>query len=304
MTHDDAQLSAYLAGDLSPEEEAAVAAALERDPRLRERLERLERLDAVLTEMPEPEPSPAFSRRLRAAVDDELDSQTSRQMLGRTGVAASDEVARDRWSPWRSLGVAAAAAAAVLVVGVGAGVLLRSGGDTGPTADTAADQAYTPQVPVATTDNDYDDVQLQRLAVNVDTQFIVPPDLTAADAAELQSRLVAQLRAGDDATATFSREGDEADSAEEAAAPEAPAAGGPDPTGDDASRCLDPILAETDVPAVPVYVEFAAYQDEPAVIYTLATEDPETGNYDRIEVWAMSRRDCHTLQFTQYDRGG
>lgn len=317
MTYDDAQLSAYLAGDLPAEEETALAAALDRDPQLRERLQRLQRLDALLADMPDPEPSASFSRRLRAAVDDELDAPAAREMLGRSGVTGLREARRRNWSPWRSLGVAAAAAAAVLVVGVGAGLLLRSGG-AGPTAETAAGDGYTPQVPVVTTDNDYDDVQLQRLAVNVDTQFVVPPDLTSSEAAELQSRLVAQLRAGDLAGA-LSTGGDDAGAQEaQPAAPaeeygdaaaddqaerDAPAAENRGAAGVDAPGCLDLILEETEVPIVPVYVEVAAYQDEPAVIYTFATEDPQTGRYDRIEVWAMSRRDCHTLQFTQYDRG-
>lgn len=302
------QLSAYLAGELDAEEREAVEAALDRDPDLRAQLQRLRAADETLGALPPVTPPGGFSERLHAALDRELQEEADAR--------APDELAarRDRrFEAFRPLAVAAAAAAVIALFGVaGVWLLQGGGGDAGTeTADApmAADgQGAAAGVPVVETDNDFDEQELRRLAVNVEISGLVPRDLPAPAASplaeELQEELLA-LSVGD----TIGEEAAERD----APAPEADRGGGGAATaqgftGDEQSatgvvaRCLPTVLEDARSALIPVYVELARFDGEPAVIYTLVSEDPDSGAYRRVEVWALARSDCQVLSFAQYDR--
>lgn len=297
------QLSAYLAGELDADERAALEAELARDPALRARLGRVRMVGDALERLPEPVPPDGLRQRILSAAAPEIAGQRADELAERR---------ERRARTLRPLAVAAAAAAVIGVVGVGAGYVLGGGGDAGTAGgETAAmeemaataDSLAVPQVAVEATDNDFDSQELSRLAVNVDTTGVLPPGLTADEAVPLSERLLGQLlRHGADDTAA---DGD----AERAAEPEADQGGGEalSDAADETSpvaRCLSQLVDAADGPVVPVYVELARFEGEPAVIYALATPEPDSGEYRRIEVWAVARSDCHVLQFTQYDRPG
>ncbi|MGH3443325.1 MAG: hypothetical protein ACRDUY_15040, partial [Nitriliruptorales bacterium] len=186
-----------------------------------------------------------------------------------------------------------------------------------PAADVAemsaeAGALAAPEVPVVETDNDFDARELGRLAVGVDTS-ILPPELTAKEADPLSQQLLGQLLTHGEGAALTARAGEAAD--EEAGADaydgtdtaDAPAeeqaarsAEGASPV----SRCLPELVEAADGPIVPVYVELARFDGEPAVIYAFAAPEPDSGEYRRIGVWAVARSDCQVLRFTQYDRPG
>lgn len=302
------QLSAYVAGELDAEERAAVEAALEDDAQLRERLGRLHRSEEALSALPAVEPPAGFSDELHATLDRELEEHGS--------AGGADELAarrRSRFEALRPLGVAAAAAAVIALFGVAGVWLLQGGGGSGDeAASTAMDAPDLGQVPVVETDNDYDEQQLRRVAVNAEIRTLVPQDFTAQEARPLAERLQSDLldRADGGAGAVPAPEGGEAaeDSAEGDTSADSQTFGtarsevvGAAPV-EAVGRCLSTVLQDARAPLVPVYVELARFKGAPAVIYTLVSEDPESGTYQRVEVWAVSPNDCQVLSFAQYDR--
>lgn len=298
------QLSAYVAGELDADERRAVEAALERDPGLRARLERLRASEETLRSLPPVEPPEGFSERLHGALDRELEH-------GEGAAGPEDELAERRgrrFEAFRPLAVAAAAAAVIALFGVAGTWLLQGGGDS--SLDTAAapveaDGAGTAAIPVVETDNDFDEQELRRLAVNVEITEHVPRDLTALEATPLAESLQGQLldRTSDSAQTTGDRAVEpEADEEGEAAAEGFSTAQSRRESDDVVARCLPTVLEDARSALIPVYVELARFNGEPAVIYTLATEDPDSGTYRRVEVWALARSDCQVLSFAQYDR--
>jgi hypothetical protein len=149
--------------------------------------------------------------------------------------------------------------------------------------EVAADE---PRGTVIATDNDYGELELRRLTVNVDTQFIIHPDTVAEEAEPLADMLVGQLVRG-----VALRSAPDEDTAQ------APL------VDDPVARCLPDLVADSPTPLVPVFVELARFQGEEAVIFAFAAEEPQSGTYRRIEAWAVSRADCQVLGFAQYDRG-
>ncbi|MDP9023470.1 MAG: zf-HC2 domain-containing protein [Actinomycetota bacterium] len=310
------RLSAYLAGELDADERAAVEADLARDPALRDTLESIRRVQRALDSMGEVTPPPGFDDHLREVVAAEVARQRTHD----------DELAdaRRRRAPWRTLGVAAAAASLIVVVGVGAGWLLRGGAGRAPDqAAPAAEGRPGLDVPVIETRNDYSDLELQRLAVNVDIRTVIPPGLGPDEAATYADRLQAQLAgaadmraeslsAKDRANAAAGRDDDRInDGAVREQAQSQGALSADDllrqrvgAAADDVRRCLPEILQSARTPVVPVYVEVARYRGEPAIVYAFAAEDPNAGTYRRVEVWAVARSDCQVLSFSQYDRTG
>lgn len=299
------QLSAYLAGELDADERRAVEAALERDGELRARLERLRRSDEALRSLPAVELPDGFSERLHGALDRELER----------GGGAEDELAERRsrrFDAFRPLAVAAAAAAVIALFGVAGTWLLQGGNDSAmetAAGPVEADGAGMAGIPVVETDNDYDEQELRRLAVNAEVSAHVPRDLAAAEATPLAEELQGQLldRTSDAPQTTADRAGEaEAEDAEGDASGAATAEGLGDEqsrqSDDVVARCLPTVLEDARSALIPVYVELARFDGEPAVIYTLATEDPESGTYRRVEVWALARSDCQVLSFAQYDR--
>lgn len=71
-----------------------------------------------------------------------------------------------------------------------------------------------------------------------------------------------------------------------------------EPDEDALLRCLDVVLA-ADADAIPVYLEAARFEGEPALVYGLVTIDPATGAYTRPEVWVVDRTTCEPRRFTQ-----
>jgi hypothetical protein len=293
------RLAAYLANDLDPAERAEVEDALARDPDLRRHLEQIRGSDDALSSLAQPEPSAEFSARLRAAVRDELRELEATR-------PRTDELAVRREARRRSLTplvAAAAAAVAISFVGVTAGWLLRGAADDQMLAfdDAAPESAPAeigtldagPTVTVIATGNDYGELELRRLAVNVDTQYIIHHETTADEAQPLADQLVGQLlRRQFDLTAEGSRMAtdEDADSPDDSAA------------DDPVAACLPGLLADATEPLVPVFVELARYQGEDAVIFVFVTEEPESRTYRRIEAWAVARDDCTVLGYAPYDR--
>jgi hypothetical protein len=210
--------------------------------------------------------------------------------------------------------VAAAAAGLIAVIGVVTGTVLREASDFEPMADEVAldaevaEDAPVPEVAVFATDNDFGDLELRRLAVNVDTQHIIHPETRTEDAAPLADHLVGQLLRLEVAPAAEAEQLDapEADVAEEPAddvdADEPVGARVVTAPPEEVSRCLPEIVDDARAPMVPAYVELARFAGEPAIVYLFHTEEPTSGEYRRVEVWAVARDDCQVLGFAQYDR--
>ncbi len=313
------QLSAYVADELDAEEREAVEAALDRDPDLRAQLQRLRDADETLGALPPVTPPSGFSERLHGALDRELQEADA---------GATDELAtrrERRFEAFRPLAVAAAAAAVIALFGVaGVWLLQGGGGDSGlETAGApleAGDRAAAPGVTVVETDNDFDEQELRRLAVNVEISELVPRGLRAPAASplaeELQGELFMRSTTGDSTAAQDAVEpqpegdgahvggggGEGGEGSSFGAATSEGLTSDDKSTTDVVSRCLPTVLEDARSALIPVYVELARFDGEPAVIYTLVSEDPESGTYRRVEVWALARSDCQVLSFAQYDR--
>jgi negative regulator of sigma E activity len=316
------RLSAYLAGDLDTDEIRALEAELARDPALRSRLARLRRLEQELAGMSPIDPPDGFSERLHTALREELavtplpgdELGARRAARRRRGMPA--------WVP------AAASAAAVLAVVVGGVTVLSGGGDGDEEMATgAADMAESDSGAAGTAESlvtadtasgpvivsmdvAYDATALESLPSAELFQGIVDEQLTDASAEELSSRFQSALPtddSGDGATAA-GEAGTEAATTEESTALSRSAAElqfvGEIPDEEalaDISRCLPPLLESADT-LIPVYAELATFEGEESVIYGFASPDPDSGEFTRIEVWAVSRADCAQLFFTQQDR--
>lgn len=292
------RLSAYAAGELDEDERAALEAQLATDPALRAELDRIVAVQEILDDLEQPEPSPDFSARLRAAVAEEVASSQPAPVV--------DELARRR-TLRRSLTpmlAAGAAATVIAVVGVGAGFLLRGTADDGQ-MDVALESAGAPTVPVVETDNDFNELTLRRVAFSVDTQFIIGEGATREEAGPLADLLVGQLlRTGPGAMqATEAQRAGDA-TADQQADPETEEFAAVDDAGEEVGpveRCLPTILSGARSPMVPAHVEIAAFDGVPAVIYAFVTEHPGSGTYSRTEVWAVAQDDCQVLGFAQHD---
>lgn len=159
---DDERLADYLAGELHPDEQAAVEAELAGDAALRHRLARIRAADEALGRLSTPAPRPRFEERLTAAVTPEVERAIAGSppdaAAGHDGDrAAGDELAARRARPRRgrptwptALGGVAAAVVLLAVVGIGVSQLTSprdtadSGGD-----DAAMDAESSPESGVA-----------------------------------------------------------------------------------------------------------------------------------------------------------
>lgn len=291
------RLAAYLDGDVEGAERERIEAALVRDPDVRDRLERIRAADRALAGLERPEPSAALSARLRDDVVAEAGRERRDAPASLDGFRSRKDRRRRTLAP--VLG-AAAAAAAIAVIGVSTGWMLRSAADQddGQIAMDEAAEVADPEVVVYATANDYDETELHRLAVNVDTQFIIHPEATREEAAPLGDRLIGSLLRDEAPHAAGSD--DLADEPQtEADAPDEPTVMD---AADPVAACLPVVTDAADVPLVPVYVELASFGGEDAVIYAFVTEDPSSGTFRRVETWALARSDCEILGFAQYDR--
>ena len=123
------QLSAYLDGELSPDDEARLRAAIAASPELAGRLAELESVDAALAALPVPELPAGAKARLRARIAAEAVAPGARPPLRRR----------------RTLFVAAAAVAAALLVWL---VLPRTGDQTSFIAEQPTPVVPSPHEPV------------------------------------------------------------------------------------------------------------------------------------------------------------
>ncbi len=302
------RLAAYLADELDADERTALEAELARDPDLRAHLERLERTDDALRSLPPVEPPAGLADRIHRAVDEELASRPTDAATAPP--TDGDELARRRQRRTLTpLLVAAGAAAVIALIGVVTGSVLRSASDFEPLATDEAmevtDAQPAPEVAVFATDNDFSELELRRLAVNVDTQFVIHPETRAEEAEPLAERLLGQLLRTEAESEAAPLAGDAADDTAEEPAEEADADTGARVMDDPpaaVARCLPELVADSRAVLVPTYVELAAFEGEPAIIYAFVTEEPTSGEFRRVETWAVARDDCQVLGFAQYDR--
>jgi hypothetical protein len=316
------RLAAYLAGDLDASAAAELEEELARDPALRAELGRIRRVDDALGRLPAPEPSAEFSERLRhiagqaARADATAQHPSGDPRRTTAGGGGTDELDRRRASRRRTvvpLAGAAAAAALIGVIGVVTGYGLR--GADRETGVIASLDRPIPEVIVRASDNDYSELELGRLAVNVDTTAHVLPGSTAEEAAPVADAIVGRLLRRDSTVpddGTRTTDGPVPDRAEQAAeetadlAEDVPAVeSGPAPDGAGvpaAERCLPALLQQSEQPLVPVYVEVARFEGEPTVVYAFLTEEPESELYRRVEVVAVDQATCDVVGSAQYDR--
>lgn len=317
--NDGERLAAYLVGDLDPAARRELEARLERDPSLRARLEAIRRADDALASLPEVEPRQAFSEQLR----DDLRAELRTQTAGRQ-TASTDELAERRGRRERSRGLPAwmpalAGAAAVLalfaVVGVGLSSMggddegldtaTLESGEAGGDAGVAADSAQAPAGPVIVAlDRDYtsDDVASVIDEPVIQSVLGLDPAQARTQAQEYSSLLgVEQQRAEEDAAAPAEGGDGEAVGAAEAQPEElAPLVQG-EATDEELAavqRCLPQLFEEAGT-LVPVYAEIADFEGEPAIVYGLVGEDPQTGTFTQAEVWVVARDSCEVRYFTQ-----
>lgn len=315
------RLSAFLAGELSTDDARALEAELGRDPALRTRLERLRRLEAELERLPDVAPDPDFSARLREAVTGELSGvPLPGDELGRRRAERAARGGLPRWVP----AFAGAAAVLVLVVGgiavvggglgdsdQGEGVESAMDGDAGGQEDSAAtlqepegemEAADTAIGPVVVSDGvSYDEDALAALPADPRFDGIVAERLASGSAEDLASAYQRSLQqGGGDAAGDDARE-----EAVEESAPAPLQIVGSEPVSEDdlaaIARCLETVLADS-ATLIPVYAELATLDDEPVIVFGLASVDPDTSAFTRIEVWAVSRTDCEVRFLSQQDR--
>jgi len=124
---EDAELIAYLDGELDPTAAAAIEAELARDPHLRERAEAYKKSFDLLDYLPKPEPHPSFTTRTLTRLQPALESTSLPQgPSGSQSVVVSNSttvfpVSPPRRSPWHKLEVAfwLMGVAVALVLGYG-----------------------------------------------------------------------------------------------------------------------------------------------------------------------------------------
>jgi negative regulator of sigma E activity len=314
---DDERLADYLAGELSPDEQAAVEAQLAGDAALRRRLERMREADEALSSLSSPPPRAGFEQRLQDALRDELERATASSHAEETVGGAGDELAARRSRRARpswpvALGGVAAAVALLAVVGIGVSQLAG----TGDEAEVALDADEAPEGvavdedgPVLLAgDRDLGDEELEalfddpRLAGLADRGM--PPDEGARLAEAFRARF-----ADDEAmrmSATASTDAPQAETMDDA---------GPESEADrdrsvadldaevraDMRRCLATLLSEGDG-LVPAYAEAATYQGEEVLLFGLIAPGADGQRYERIELWVLERDDCQVRTFQPRDR--
>lgn len=136
----EAQLSAYLDGELSDEDEERVREAIAASPELARRLAELESVDAALAALPTPAVPVGAKARLRERIA--TDAAALRAQMGRDAAAPGVRAPRRRG---RLLAMAAAVVAAALLAWL---VLPRTGEEASLVAGQPAPIAATPKIAV------------------------------------------------------------------------------------------------------------------------------------------------------------
>lgn len=324
------RLAAYLSGDLDTDERTALEAELAGDPALRARLERIRAADTALADLPEVDLPEGFSARLRERVAPEVDAVLGDQLAARRARRGAPA-----WLP--ALG--AAAALAVVVAGgitmtggmggddsadtaeeAGPRTTADGGGDAADTMiqDEAMDAEAAPPIegPIVTHRGrtlDLDD--LQQLATDPEVQAALESGAVQDDPTGTADDYVTALREShteeqtdsDDAGGAAEQDGAADLEHETTAASSAYKAdllrgeGVSDEDLEAVARCV-PVLSEgAAAPVVPLYVELATDEDGDEVIVYVALAQDADEEYQRVEVWMVSRDDCEPRQFVQSD---
>ncbi len=327
------RLAAYAAGDVDASERARIEAELAADGSLRLELERIRGLDAALASLPPVDVPAAFSAGLRERIEEELRTAPVDELAARRARRALP-----RWVPAVAGAAALVAVVGIGINSLGGGRLGSGSEEADDSARTMAEvsqgDAAGPQA-IRVTDASYDADSIGVLAEDATVADLLAAGLDPVSAQGLRDERLALFGyfLGDgSAVASAPAETDMADEASAGGVEgeSAPAAGADDATSDEgaeaasepqgsssatgatagelllapeaeARRCLDQIL-EVSPDAIPVIAEIASFEDEPAIIYALLTEDPDTGRFDRVELWVVARSDCQVLHFTQQDR--
>ena len=335
---DDEQLSAYLLGDLSAADAAALERALADDPQRAARLDALANAMAALGGVDEVELPDGFEQRLAQRLDE-----------GAQVVDLYHE-RRARRTQW----MAGAAAVAVMVFGAVFASNMLGGSDGASVAgdvamDSAAEEEAAGPVLIDSEVAIADEAALQRryasldevaalLGTDADTATALAQDYTAAVPPELETTAFAQQSSpagqsapapaapqamteaaadGDDATeqnvtlsdgslttggGTPSRAQPPAEDARELSGKKTRRRRGTSlqAGGANVQTCLREITADATEPVVPVRIETLRYAGKPAFAYVLVTASPDSPELDRAELWVMARADCSPLVFLQY----
>lgn len=330
---DEQRLADYLAGELSPDEHAALEQQLADDAALRARLARMRAADEALGSLSSPEPRPGFEGRLHAALAPEVAHAVGGAPVsgpaggpGPHATPTSDELAarrsrgaRTRWTWPRALGGAAAGVALLAIVGIAV-----SGLPTGQEDEVALDaapetadmDAAEGQAPILlATDRELDDRDLADLLEEPTLTALARRHLDQAEGSRLAEAFRAHF-ADDDRMQATSRQDVPTAPAEP---DDAPATEADEPAveseADDAAvqedhldararadmrRCLTTLLEGGPQP-VPAYAEATTYQGEAVIVYGLVGPGADGQRYDRLEVWVLERDDCQVRTFQQRD---
>jgi hypothetical protein len=328
---DDEQLSAYLLGDLSHADAAALERALADDPQRAARLDALADALAALGGVDDVGLPDGFEQRLASRLE------------GGGNVVDLDAERRARRTQW----MAGAAAVAVVVFGavfanniVGGGsedATMAGGADSGAEsvagpvlldsevaiADEAALQRRYGQLPAVTallgTDTEDAPALAEEFVAAVPTTLEGAPPPAAqpyvmadgegpvTDAAEARDDDEDAKEQGVTLSGSGGGAGADAGRSVPAAPPERAkvdfeansAAKARAPTANVRS-CLREISADATEPLVPALIETLRYAGQRAFAFVLVTSSPDSTRLDRTEVWVVSRKDCTTLVFQQY----
>ena len=332
------RLAAYLAGDMGADEQAAIAAELARDPSLRATLERLRQAEDLLGSLADPAPSATFQADLRAAVRAEAGDHARAVVVPATELARRRELRRHRFQRVGA-GIAAAAAVVAAAVVVtrppssadsaatstdaarSSAEEMAVDGDAGSAADMAA-AAAMPE-PVLANGGRYDRETFGALASNarlLETLAAAASDPSglATQAGLLGLAVDPSGRAmGETTTAASAGSTSGEDAADATAAPgtasddilaDEPSSSSPlelaladaaEATIALANQCL-PVLYTEGRELLPLWLEAATFDGEPALVAVLASRSPD-GGFGRLELYAFGTSDCHIMFFQQFD---
>lgn len=299
------RLADYLAGELDPDEHAALEAELGRDPALRADLQAMRAADDHLATIPPTHPPAGFEERLDAAISDDLAAALDHRRG--TTASATDELATRRARTAAAPGLprwvtAVSGAAAAIVVLAGAGIVFTSvlGGTNDrddalqtPSLDTAeqeafeaddmADDAVADGPLLVGGDRSIDDRDIEALLEDPDAFGIAARDLEVSAARDLAPSFAQALGAGPVDNDTARLRGDADLSAADRV---------------QVGACLELLLADApDV--IPTYAELVVFDGDDAIVFGLVTEDPESGRFTRREAWIVDRTTCEVRLFTQ-----
>jgi hypothetical protein len=321
---DDEQLSAYLLGDLSAADAAALERSLADDPDRAARLAVLADALVVLADADGAEPPDGFEQRLSQRLE------AGAQIID---LSAQRRARRTQW-------LTGAAAVAVVVFGaVFASNMLGGSSDMAGTAEEAMPGPVIVDDELALAD----EAALQeRYSDLPEVEALLGTDADAApELAQQYTKAVPltldSLRVTSGASSYSAEDSD--DTADAPAPVQGEAAPAPAEVDQDAAQdksgirptrrerleavisaggtaasdrdlsaqsaatprsCLKAISADATQPLVPARIEALRYAGKRAIAYVLVTASPDSPRLDRTELWVVSRRNCSTLVFQQY----